>query len=75
MTTDSTSDSALTSGSTGLPKAVTLTHRNIVARSAATAAVRGLTSANRTFNWMPLDHVGGLIMFHARDAYLGCHQV
>lgn len=65
----------LTSGSTGLPKAVTLTHRNIVSRSAATAAVRGLSPANRTFNWMPLDHVGGLIMFHARDAYLGCHQV
>ncbi|WP_367138551.1 AMP-binding protein [Saccharothrix sp. HUAS TT1] len=65
----------LTSGSTGLPKAVALTHRNIVSRSAATAAVRGLSSANRTFNWMPLDHVGGLIMFHARDVFLGCHQV
>ncbi|WP_309111298.1 AMP-binding protein [Saccharothrix sp.] len=65
----------LTSGSTGLPKAVTLTHRNIVSRSAAAAAVRGLTSANRTFNWMPLDHVGGLVMFHARDTYLGCRQV
>lgn len=65
----------LTSGSTGLPKAVTLTHRNIISRSAATAAVRGLSAANRTFNWMPLDHVGGLIMFHARDVFLGCHQV
>lgn len=65
----------LTSGSTGLPKAVTLTHRNIISRSAATAAVRGLGPANRTFNWMPLDHVGGLIMFHARDVFLGCYQV
>ena len=65
----------LTSGSTGLPKAVALTHRNIISRAAASARVRGLTSRNRTFNWMPLDHVGGLVMFHVRDVWLGCHQV
>src|SRR5438876_307829 len=65
----------LTSGSTGLPKAVTLTHGNILSRSAATAATNGLTAAARSFNWMPLDHVGGLVMFHARDVYLGCEQV
>jgi acyl-CoA synthetase (AMP-forming)/AMP-acid ligase II len=65
----------LTSGSTGLPKAVTLTHRNIISRSVATKRVRNLSAANRTFNWMPLDHVGGLVMFHVRDVLLGCHQV
>ncbi|MFG3495999.1 AMP-binding protein [Streptomyces sp. NPDC047928] len=65
----------LTSGSTGVPKAVMLSHRNILGRSAATAQVNRLGRANRTFNWMPLDHVGGLVMFHARDVYLGCHQV
>ncbi|WP_370933311.1 AMP-binding protein [Amycolatopsis sp. cg13] len=65
----------LTSGSTGLPKAVMLTQRNILSRSWATAIARKLSHRNRTFNWMPLDHVGGLIMFHARDVLLGCHQV
>jgi len=65
----------LTSGSTGLPKAVMLTHRNIMSRSQASAQVRGLSSANHTFNWMPLDHIGGLVMFHVRDVFLGCHQV
>lgn len=65
----------LTSGSTGLPKAVMLSHGNILSRSLATAAVNGLTAETRTFNWMPLDHVGGLIMFHARDVVIGCHQV
>jgi acyl-CoA synthetase (AMP-forming)/AMP-acid ligase II len=65
----------LTSGSTGLPKAVMLTQRNILSRSCATALVRGLSHRNRTFNWMPLEHVGGLIMFHTRDVLLGCHQV
>ncbi|CAM2759878.1 MULTISPECIES: AMP-binding protein [Streptomyces] len=65
----------LTSGSTGVPKAVMLTHRNILSRAHASALVRGLSHRSRTFNWMPLDHVGGLIMFHARDVLLGCHQV
>jgi len=65
----------LTSGSTGLPKAVALSHRNIISRSVASAQVRGLSATNRSFNWMPLDHVGGLIMFHVRDVLLGCHQV
>ncbi|MEV6210493.1 AMP-binding protein [Kitasatospora sp. NPDC051914] len=65
----------LTSGSTGVPKAVALTHRNILARSTATAAVRNLDVTSRSFNWMPLDHIGGLVMFHARDVLLGCTQV
>ncbi|MFJ6612821.1 AMP-binding protein [Streptomyces sp. NPDC091289] len=65
----------LTSGSTGVPKAVTLTHRNVLVRSAATAQVNHLDRDTRTVNWMPLDHVGGLIMFHARDVFLGCAQV
>ncbi len=65
----------LTSGSTGVPKAVALTHHNIIARSTATAVVRGLGRDSRTFNWMPLDHIGGLVMFHARDVLLGCTQV
>ncbi|MGW4807279.1 AMP-binding protein [Kitasatospora sp. NPDC004272] len=65
----------LTSGSTGVPKAVVLTHRNILSRSAATALANRLGRATRSFNWMALDHVGGLVMFHVRDVFLGCHQV
>ncbi|POX56974.1 hypothetical protein C3489_01585 [Streptomyces sp. Ru71] len=65
----------LTSGSTGTPKAVPLTHRNLLARSAATARVNGLSARTRSYNWMPLDHVGGLVLFHLRDVYLGAHQV
>jgi acyl-CoA synthetase (AMP-forming)/AMP-acid ligase II len=65
----------LTSGSTGRPKAVVLRHRNILARSVATAARNGLGPDDVSFNWMPLDHVGGVVMFHLRDVILGSRQV
>ena len=65
----------LTSGSTGLPKAVQLSHRNILARSAATAQGDGFDSGDVSMNWMPLDHVGGLVMYHIRDVYLACAQI
>lgn len=64
----------LTSGSTGTPKAVMLTHRNLLARTEATVRAAGLDRTMRSFNWMPLDHVGGLVMFHLRDTYLQCEQ-
>ncbi|MYU25767.1 AMP-binding protein [Streptomyces sp. SID8352] len=73
--TDAPAVRLLTSGSTGVPKAVELTHRNVLSRTAATARVNRLHHGTHSFNWMPLDHVGGLVMFHARDVYLGCHQV
>ncbi|MEC3998644.1 SDR family NAD(P)-dependent oxidoreductase [Actinacidiphila sp. DG2A-62] len=65
----------LTSGSTGRPKAVVLRHRNVLARSAATAAANGLRGDDVSVNWLPLDHVGGVVMFHLRDVFLGCRQV
>lgn len=65
----------MTSGSTGLPKAVRLTHRGVLTRSAATEAVNGLDEADVTLNWIPLDHVTGVVMFHLRDVYLGCRQI
>ncbi|MFG2310939.1 amino acid adenylation domain-containing protein [Streptomyces sp. NPDC048566] len=65
----------MTSGSTGLPKAVRLTHRNVLTRSAAAEAVNGLGARDVTLNWIPLDHVTGVVMFHLRDLYLGCRQI
>ncbi|ADG98878.1 condensation domain protein [Segniliparus rotundus DSM 44985] len=65
----------LTSGSTGTPKGVQLTHRNILTRSAATAQMNGFGSADISFNWMPLEHVGGIVMSHLHDVYVCCQQV
>jgi amino acid adenylation domain-containing protein len=65
----------MTSGSTGLPKAVRLTHRNVLTRSAATEQMNGLDATDVSLNWIPLDHVTGVVMFHLRDVYLGCRQI
>ncbi|TWF92982.1 non-ribosomal peptide synthetase [Saccharopolyspora dendranthemae] len=65
----------MTSGSTGLPKAVRQTHRAVLTRSAATEAMNALGPDDVSLNWIPLDHVTGVVMFHLRDVYLGCRQV
>ncbi|WP_433496687.1 SDR family NAD(P)-dependent oxidoreductase [Sphaerimonospora sp. CA-214678] len=65
----------LTSGSTGTPKCVQHRHRTIVARTYAAIAANGFTEHEVSLNWMPLDHVGGMIMFNLRDVFLTCEHV
>ncbi|MCT7967812.1 AMP-binding protein [Laspinema sp. D1] len=65
----------LTSGSTGTPKAVMQSHTSLIARCMGTAALNSFTRDDISVNWFPLDHVGGLIMFHLRDVYLACQQI
>jgi len=65
----------LTSGSTGVPKMVQQTHRSLLAWATSVADACGFTPADVSLNWMPLDHVGGLVMFHLRDLVLGCGQL
>ncbi|GIH72482.1 AMP-binding protein [Sphaerimonospora thailandensis] len=64
-----------TAGTTGAPKTVVLCHRNVLGRAIGSIAVSGMTADSRTFNWMPLEHVSGLLMCHVRDVVLGCRQV
>ncbi|QSJ15491.1 SDR family NAD(P)-dependent oxidoreductase [Nostoc sp. UHCC 0702] len=65
----------LTSGSTGMPKGVLLKHRNLLSRTIGSIQINDFSSADITLNWMPLDHVAGIIYFHIRDVYLGCQQI
>lgn len=50
-----------TSGTTGRPKGVMLTHRNVLANTAQVAERTGLTPADRVLHVMPLFHVNGLM--------------
>jgi acyl-CoA synthetase (AMP-forming)/AMP-acid ligase II/acyl carrier protein len=50
-----------TSGSTGNPKGVVITHRNIISNSALIYKCFGHTSASRGVSWLPIYHDMGLI--------------
>jgi len=65
----------LTSGSTGTPKCVMHSHSSLLAYCAAAGQHNGFQSADISFNWMPLEHVGGIVMFHLRDVYSACTQI
>ncbi|MGR4884862.1 class I adenylate-forming enzyme family protein [Streptomyces sp. LARHCF249] len=60
-----------TTGTTGLPRGVRLSHRNLVANAAQTAHAHGLGSDSVTLNHLPLFHV-----MHLNSAiYAGARQV
>lgn len=65
----------LTSGSTGVPKAVPQTNENLVARSQGSARMLELDSEDTSFNWMAFDHVASLFLLHFRDVWAGMSQV
>ncbi|TCS39449.1 amino acid adenylation domain-containing protein [Paucimonas lemoignei] len=65
----------LTSGSTGMPKGVQLSHANLIGRSMGSVQMNGFHAGMPSLNWMALDHVGGIIYFHIRDIHTGATQV
>ncbi|MBN2533909.1 MAG: amino acid adenylation domain-containing protein [Spirochaetales bacterium] len=52
------------SGSTGNPKGIILTHYNLITNSNDCKAALNCTAEDSTFSWMPLTHDIGLIGFH-----------
>jgi fatty-acyl-CoA synthase len=66
----------LTSGSTGVPKAVELTHANLFANSIALmTATDGVPGTDVMVTWLPLSHDMGMIAFLALPMQLGVELV
>lgn len=65
----------LSSGSTGLPKCIQITHRGVVAHIHGSVRAVGYDGRDVSLNWLPMDHVVPMLTWHLRDVYLGCDQV
>jgi len=64
-----------TSGSTGVPKGVMLTHGNIISNVAASSQINSFSREDTSLNWLHLDHVGSLVRCSIRDIYVGSQQI
>lgn len=72
---EETSIILFTSGSTGIPKGVELTQKNIFARTLGEIQLYNLDNNNIDFNWMSLTHAAGIIWSHIRDVYMEILQI
>lgn len=61
-----------TSGSTGAPKGVMLSHANLVANSRFIRGVFGITPESILLGWLPLYHDMGLCGMTLQPLYAGC---
>ncbi len=61
-----------TTGTTGDPKGVMLTHGNLIFAAEASVGLRNLTHADRVYGALPLTHVFGVASMLMASAWAGC---
>lgn len=62
------------SGSTGDPKGVVLTHRNLITNLNSIAIGIGAKPTEKTLSWLPLTHDMGMIGMHLTPVFASFHQ-
>ncbi|RDL35285.1 uncharacterized protein BP5553_07216 [Venustampulla echinocandica] len=65
----------LTSGSTGDPKAVCLTHHQILSSLKGKINIHSTTSGDVFLGWTPMEHVANLVEVHLQAVRLSANQV
>ncbi|MCP4697208.1 MAG: AMP-binding protein, partial [Gammaproteobacteria bacterium] len=72
---DDTAFFSSTSGSTGVPKFIPLTHRNLLSRSRGTTRHCRYSGSDAVVNWLPFEHIGAISDLHLRCIEPGCKLV
>lgn len=65
----------LSSGSTGLPKAIELSHENILSSLEGKRFVTEINNKDITMNWIAFDHVAALTEIHLLSVFTGATQI
>lgn len=65
----------LSSGSTGVPKCIQVTHGGVIAHVFGQAAAWGHGPDDVAMNWLPFDHVVPMLTCHLKDTVLGRQQI
>lgn len=60
----------LSSGSTGTPKCIQIKHQGVIAHCESARQMCGYLDEDTWLNWLPLDHVGAILMWHLQCVYL-----
>jgi myxalamid-type polyketide synthase MxaB len=68
---DDTAFYTLSSGSTGLSKAVTLTHRNMMSRGVGANILCRNQASDVILSWLPFDHIGNISAYHLSPIIAG----
>jgi long-chain acyl-CoA synthetase len=68
---DSLATIMYTSGTTGDPKGVMLTHGNLLSNAEACSQVCSFPPGSVAFNWLPLSHIYARLVDHYQTTYIG----